>query len=145
MRALLILIILLMGMLGGIFLFVNYKTPLLHIAGKDFRLLVADSPAERAKGLGGRKFLQEDTAMIFVFDTSDIQGFWMKGMEFSIDIIWIDGEKRIVHIEENISPDSYPKVFSPEQESLHVLEANAGFASENNLKEGDRLNFTLSK
>ncbi len=145
MRALLILVILLAATLGGFYTFSNPSQPVLHLQDKVIFLLITDSPIERAKGLGGRKSLPEDTAMIFVFDAPGIQGFWMKGMEFPIDIIWIDGEKRIVNIEENISPDSYPKVFSPEQKSLYVLEANAGFAGENNLKVGDHLNFILSK
>jgi uncharacterized protein len=67
-----------------------------------------------------------------VFDREGYQGFWMKEMNFPIDIVWLNKDKKIVHIEHNVSPDTYPKIFNPNNEfnnekSLYVLETNANF------------------
>ncbi|MCC6314637.1 MAG: DUF192 domain-containing protein, partial [Thermomicrobiales bacterium] len=64
----------------------------------------AADPAARARGLGYREGLAADTGMLFVQDEPSIQSFWMKGMRFCLDIVWIeDGE--IVGAAENACPD----------------------------------------
>lgn len=112
----------------------------LSIQNKNVPLIVVDTPALRTQGLSGRKTLATSTGMFFVFDKADAYGFWMKDMKFPIDIIWLDEKGTIVHIEEKISPDTYPKIFIPPQKSLYVLEVNQGFASQNGLKVGNILN-----
>lgn len=145
MRALFIPVSILFIILAGIFLFFREEKPVLNLSDKNISLIIADTDAERIKGLGGIKSLPENTAMLFVFDSPAKHDIWMKGMQFPIDILWIDGEKKILHIEENISPDTYPKTFSGSDKSLYVLEANAGFSAENNLQVGDILDFVLIK
>lgn len=120
--------------------------PILHLPSKDISLIIADTDATRELGLGGRASIPEDQAILFVFDKPDTYEFWMKDMQFPIDIIWLDAEKSIVFIESDVSPDSYPdSTFAPEKESLFVIEANAGFVSNHNLKVGDKLNIDLKK
>ncbi|MDP3962715.1 MAG: DUF192 domain-containing protein [bacterium] len=135
-----VLILLILLLVAG-----TRSSPVIKLEDREVSLIIADTDLERVRGLGGRRSLPENTAMLFVFDTLGPHGIWMKGMEFPIDILWIDGEKKITHIEKNISPDTYPKVFSAEEESLYILEANAGFSDKNNLMPGDKLNFLLSK
>jgi len=81
--------------------------------------------------------------MLFVFEQENIrQSFWMKDMNFAIDIIWISDEE-IIQIDENIPPpdpgmpDSELKSYLPNQPIDYVLEVNAGFSDENNIKIGD--------
>lgn len=95
------------------------------------------TPQLRHKGLSGRASLPSDRAMLFVFEQSGRHCFWMKGMQFPIDIIWLDKNKEVVHIKQNVTPESYPESFCPTQDARYVVEANAGLAS--GLKVGQRL------
>lgn len=121
----------------------NDRGPSLVVSGKHISLMVVDSQEEREKGLGGMESLPENSAMLFIFQNEDIYNIWMKDMKFPIDIIWLNSSKKIVAIEENISPDTYPEIFSPGEKSFYVLETNAGFVEKNNLLTGNTLDFSL--
>ncbi len=106
-----------------------------------FSVEVAKEKAERVKGLSGREALLKGEGMLFVFEVSDRHGFWMKDMKFPLDIIWIDDNKRVVHIEESVDPNTYPKTFYPEQDSRYVLEIGAGLSAINDIKVGQYVSF----
>lgn len=109
------------------------------IDGQEFNVEVADVASERSQGLSGRSALANDEGMLFVFPESGRFGFWMKDMEFSIDIIWIDEDKRIVHIEENVSPSTYPEAFYSSTNARYVLEVYTGQAAAQGLGLGDEV------
>ena len=67
----------------------------------------------------------------------------MKDMQFPIDIIWLDEAKKIVNLEEYVSPESYPNIFYPSQRSFYIIETNAGFVEKYNLTTGNTLDFSL--
>ena len=115
----------------------------LKIGQEEISLIVRSTSATRTRGLSGTKHLADDSAMLFVFDEADEHGIWMKEMYFPIDIIWLDGNHKIITIEDNVSPDTYPTVFYPKDKSLYVLEVNAGFSERHALKTGDILQFTV--
>ncbi|MEX2340806.1 MAG: DUF192 domain-containing protein [Candidatus Paceibacterota bacterium] len=98
---------------------------------------VADSPDEHAKGLSGVASLGVQEGKLFLFDKEGRYGIWMKDMLIPIDIIWIDNSGRIVHIEENILPESYPTIYSPPVPARFVLEVNAFFVDTFNIQIGD--------
>jgi uncharacterized membrane protein (UPF0127 family) len=50
---------------------------------------LATTVIQQAKGLSGRTGLGENDGMLFLFNRPAIQSFWMKDMNFPIDIIWI--------------------------------------------------------
>jgi len=104
---------------------------------------IVDTPNKRTRGLSGRASLPEDKGMLFLFGEPGNYGFWMRGMRFSLDIIWIKGD-RIVGIEKDIThipPDlSYPLYYPPEAIDK-VLEINAGFADKIGIAIGDRISF----
>ncbi|MBI3341636.1 DUF192 domain-containing protein [Candidatus Curtissbacteria bacterium] len=107
---------------------------------------VAATSNLRKKGLSKRDELPFDKGMIFVFDNTGQYGIWMKDMRFAIDIIWIDADKKIVDIVENVPPepgkaDNKLTVYKPRGDAKYVLEINAGLASANGLQIGDPLNF----
>ncbi len=92
---------------------------------------VVDTPASRAQGLSGRPSLAEDEGMLFVFDHSGKYGFWMKDMLFPIDMIWINEDQVVVHIERNATPSSYfvtnpPQTYVNTPDAKYVLEINSG-------------------
>ena len=91
------------------------------------------------RGLSGRASLAEDQGMLFDFETSDIYKFWMKDMKFPIDMIWFDEDRRVVYIQEDATPESYPESFGPNENTKYVLEVVAGFTQKYNIKIGDKL------
>lgn len=94
---------------------------------------------QHIRGLSGLTELSDGEGMLFVFDKSDKYGFWMKDMFFSIDILWIDEEGKVVHIKENATPESYPEVFKPDIPARFVLEVKAGFVKEEEIGLGTEL------
>ncbi len=109
------------------------------IAEARVQVEVVDSDTKREKGLSGRTSLKPGTGMLFVFDESAKHSIWMKDMLFPIDIIWIADNMQVIHLEENISPDTFPLVFEPSRPALYILEVPAGFVSEEGIKNGDLL------
>lgn len=121
----------------------NKNEVIFLLNNKKISLIIADTEEKREKGLGNRDSLPKNKGMLFVFDKIDIYGFWMKNMRFAIDIVWLDENKKIVHIEKNVLPDTFPNTFIPTQKSLYVIETNAGFVVDNDLEVGKILNLTL--
>src|SRR5574343_264481 len=112
----------------------------LTLNDENINILVSDTPESRVNGLSNRKSLDQNTIMLFVFDIPGIYRMWMKEMYFPLDIIWLDEGLNIIHIEENISPNTYPKIYSSESKSLYVIEANSGFSKRFDLKVGNKIN-----
>jgi uncharacterized membrane protein (UPF0127 family) len=106
---------------------------------------LAVTDEERQQGLMYREKIDSDQGMLFVFEEEDKYSFWMKNMKFSIDILWLDRDKKIVHIERKVPPcKSLPcPTYSPLIPSMYVLELKAGSADENHLKLYDKLEFIL--
>lgn len=100
---------------------------------------VASTAAERQRGLSGRASLQSGHGMLFVFAQPSADGFWMKDMHVSLDIIWADQNGVITTIEQHLSPDTYPRVFYPASPARYVLEVPAGFAASHGIAVGGKL------
>ncbi len=106
---------------------------------------LAVTEEERQRGLMFRHKINPDQGMLFIFKQEDILNFWMKNMNFSLDILWLDREKRIVHIESGVLPcqdPECPSYFSPIP-AQYVLELKAGSAAALQLKVSDQLEFIL--
>lgn len=108
-----------------------------RIGSTSFQASVADTLSERIKGLSNTPFLPEDVVKLFVFGVAGSHSIWMKDMNYALDILWLDEEGLIVHIEENITPETYPKSFSSPVPAWYVVEANAGFVEKHSIKIGD--------
>ena len=111
----------------------EFKIVSLH----DIQLEIVDIPEKRAQGLSGREELASKQGMLFVFDTPEKAGIWMKDMNFSIDIIWFDEQKKVVYIKEHATPESFPEVFIPSILASFVLEVPTGFIKERGIEVGD--------
>lgn len=101
---------------------------------------ISDSDCKRVLGLSGKTSLNEE-GMLFVFNEVGNHGFWMKDMNFPIDILWIGTDYKIIGIENNVSPDSYPKSFGETYLAKYVLEVQANFSLKNKIKLGDKIIF----
>ena len=113
----------------------------LTIGTHRYRLLEAVTAAEQEKGLGGRGPLPEDQGMIFIYGAEAQRCFWMKGMQFSLDIIWLNAHKDVVAMHQNLSPRSYPQIFCPHESAQYIIELNAGQAAQSGVGVGQKLNF----
>lgn len=118
----------------------NYESRVV-VKGKTYTVDVSDTAYTKNKGLSGRTSLPTNRGMIFLFENEDKHSFWMKDMNFSIDIIWIDKNLAVNHIEKAVSPQSYPNVYTPETPSMYVLELASGQADLLGLKIGDKIEF----
>lgn len=86
---------------------------------------VASTPEALSRGLSGVPSLEKNQGMLFVFPIEGRYDFWMKDMNFPIDIVWIDGQNRVVGIIPNLATSTYPNTFSPPGPIKYVLELNA--------------------
>jgi uncharacterized protein len=122
----------------------NTKT--VTIGNANIMVDVADTEVSREQGLSDRDSLPEGTGMLFVFDAPGHYGFWMKDMNFSLDMIFADSSGHIVTVDSNLSPDTYnhqdpqaSKVFYPSSPALYVLEVPAGFAAAHGIQAGEQM------
>ena len=134
-------------LLGGLFLTIkklkpDYEILKIEISGKIFEVEVSDTALKRAKGLSGRETLKENSGMLFLFAKPGKYSFWMAGMNFPLDIIWIN-ENKIVDISKNIQPPKntggLPAIVSPSTEINKVLELSAGAVEKFNIKINDEI------
>ncbi len=137
-----IIVLLIIVISSLIFAAVSSKKPSLTTNYGSIDLLIADTPLLRQRGLSGRSELDENTGMLFLFDSAKSQNcFWMKDMNFAIDMIWLDSDKNVVSVEQNVTPETFPSSFCPEVPALYGLEVNSGIADELKISNGVKLNF----
>lgn len=129
----------------GLAIFLRYKqnhlpTVEVEIGGNRIKAELASSPSSRELGLAGREAISPAGGMLFVFPQLGRHAFWMKGMKFAIDIIWINGDK-IVDIAPKVMPSDSgePRVYVPRDEANFVLEVASGGAELRGWKIGDRV------
>ncbi len=102
---------------------------------------VADTPEERRTGLMFRDSLPEGRGMLFVFDEDSVRTFWMKNTRIPLDMIFINSSLDVVSIQRNAQPClSDPcATYSSHLPVRYVVEANAGFADANGIREGTKV------
>lgn len=104
---------------------------------------LAVTRAEKEQGLGGRTTLGQNAGMLFVYDHKELFEFWMRGMLFPLDFIWIDGE-RVADITLNVPhPEAgeQPVVVKPKVAVDKILELNAGTVGRLGIAIGDTVVF----
>lgn len=74
------------------------------VGDTELRVQLAIEPWEQTLGLGYRNGLEPGTGMLFVNETPSVQTYWMKGMRFCLDIVWIENGQ-VVGAAENACPD----------------------------------------
>ena len=108
---------------------------------------LAISSAQQSLGLGYRNGLAENTGMLFVFDAPQIQTFWMKGMRFCLDIVWVSSTQ-VIGAAESVCPDpaGIADADRPVQTSpapvQYVLEVPAGWLKQHGYGAGTPVNLS---
>ena len=111
----------------------------IQIGGTTITAEVADTEELRKRGLSGRASLAPGNAMLFVFESDNPAGIWMKDMRFSIDIIWIGADSTVIKVADDVSPDTYPNIYYSSSPARYVLEVPAGFAKQMSIVEGTKI------
>ena len=92
-----------------------------------FRVELADDPAERQQGLMFRKSLPRGSGMLFVYDQPGNVTFWMRNTYVPLDLIFADARGQVQRIHHNAQP--LDETLIPGGENIqHVLEINAGLS-----------------
>lgn len=114
--------------------------PKLLMGGEEFIVELAISSEEKQKGLGGRQGIAAQQGMLFVYDHPEQYAFWMKGMQFPLDIIWINGTE-IVDIAQDVPVAAHGVLptYVPQKPADKVLEVNAGTTKRLGVRAGDSI------
>lgn len=103
-------------------------------------LEIADDDYQRQLGLMNRKVMKENEGMLFIFPVQQLQSFWMRNTLISLDIMFVNDQKKIVTIHKNtktLSDTSYPS----SEPSIYVVEVLAGFSDRHNIRIGDKIDW----
>jgi uncharacterized protein len=109
--------------------------------GTTFVLEIADTPDLRGRGYMFRREVGANEGMIFVFDEPGPVSMWMKNTLVPLDMIWLDDEFHVLHLEAHVPPckaDPCPP-YASMRKARYVLEVQGGAAAREGLKVGDRV------
>ncbi len=107
-----------------------------------FDVRLATNDAERERGLMFVKSLPEGQGMLFDFKRDQPVSFWMHNTYIPLDMIFIAGDGRIMHIVENAKPLSDDLI--PSQYPVRaVLEVIGGTAEKLGIKTGDHVSGSI--
>ena len=114
--------------------------------GSTFFVECVVTPAALKKGLSGRQSLPTGTGMLFLFGRLQKQSIWMPGMNFPIDVVWLDENLSVVNITYSAAPciegndcPSYSSLYS----ALYAIEMPAGDAKKYGFAVGTELRVLL--
>ena len=123
------------------------ETPVVRVEDVRFEVEVADTERLIRKGLTGRPYLEERRGMLFIPDGPEAGDFWMKGMLFPLDIIWITSDCRVadvttyVNLPEPGTPDDEIRRYRSYPAAAYTLEVNSGEADRFRIRVGDKVKF----
>ena len=110
-----------------------------------FEAEIAHTPALRTRGLSGRDDLAPQTGMLFVFESGRASSFWMKGMRFALDFVWISNGCEVVAVTVDVPPpasaNSDLPTYSSPSPAAYVFEINAGEVAAHDIVVGDAVRF----
>jgi len=124
------------------------ERPSVTVGEVTFEVEIAGTADEQSRGLSGRDGLAPGTGMLFVYQIPQVSIFWMKGMRFPLDFIWIDQDCEVADTGSNApvpapgTADSKLPLYRSAVTVLYGLEVNAGEVASLGIKPGDRVTFS---
>lgn len=119
--------------------------PQLTVGNCTFNLELANTDALKQQGLSDREKLADNSGMLFIYNTSQVYGFWMIKMKFALDFVWIKDDL-VVDLHENVpyptSQSNIARVY-PKEPVNKVLEINNGKIKECEIKIGEQVKIIL--
>ena len=113
--------------------------PYVELKGHRYTIEIAADDAARAHGLMDRTQMDADHGMLFVFDDDAVRAFWMKNTKIALDMLFFDGDKKLVSIQHRVPPctsNPCPGYWSGAP-ARYVLELNGGESEKLGLTPGD--------
>ena len=110
----------------------------ISIGGIQLQLQLALKPAEQQKGLMHRESLDKDHGMLFLFDSPDRRGFWMRNTCIPLDIGYFDSPGQLLEVHK-LFPFDETAVNSRSREVLIAVETNRGWYAANGIQVGERI------
>lgn len=108
-----------------------------------FDVKLAKTPDQRRVGLTQTPLLKKEEGMLFLYASKGYYSYWMKGMSYPIDILWLDENRKVVTLQEGVPPcvlEDCP-LYSSNHPALYVLEISAGAAKNYNISYGSQARF----
>ncbi len=99
---------------------------------------IADTDAERRRGLMQRRSLGYDRGMLFLFEETSTDGMWMKNTPLPLDIVFVSPDSQVINIARRTTPFS-EETIEPAAPRRFVVEVRAGFANEFGLTDSTRV------
>jgi len=121
----------------------NTNETILDLNGTSFKIEIARTTQERAKGLMNRDKLEWNEGMLFIFDVEQELSFWMKNTRIPLSIIYID-RNGVITDKYDMKPFSLSSVRST-RKCLYAIEANQGFFKQAGLSVGSKINLGIIK
>ena len=126
---------------------VEFPQGTIKLDDKILEVQIADTKELRTRGLSWYpEKLPYDEGMLFVFDGSGTRSMWMLGMQFNLDVIWLDENSNVVAIEKNVPLcETTIEVVACRENGVsgdnakYVLEVTAGFVDKFNITENSKM------
>lgn len=114
------------------------ETAVIDVQGHRVTVELATTPETQETGLSYRESLPDDHGMLFIFPKATNQVFWMNGMRFPLDIVFLRNGT-VIHIAADVPApgDGSPRIVTSVEPSDMVLELNAAAAAAYGLQVGD--------
>ncbi len=141
----LIAISLIVVVLLSLYLLLQTEQSNLRIGEQEVSVTIAQTPEEQRQGLSGTGELKSGTGMLFVYNSYVVPQFWMKDMNYPIDIIWIRDASVTGFVESAPIPvvgQELPR-YQPDEPINYVLEVPAGFVDTHGIEIGDQVDYQL--
>ena len=125
---------------------VKFPRGTIKIDSKILDVQIAETDAQKTRGLMFQNELPDDQGMIFVFSQEQIVPIWMLNMQFPLDIIWFDVNGNVIHIEKNVPPcksaletATCTVQNADGKKAKYVLEVTAGFTDKFHITENSKM------
>ncbi len=125
---------------------VKFPRGTIKVDDKVLDVQIAETDAQKTRGLMFQNELPDDQGMIFVFSQEQVVPIWMLNMQFPLDVIWFDANGNVIHIEKNVPPckSALETVTCTVQnangkKAKYVLEVTAGFSDKYHITENSKM------
>lgn len=118
----------------------------MSVGAQTFYMAVAKTDEERKIGLSETPTLGKSNGLLMVFDTDGQWKIWMKDMQYPIDIVWLDADKKVVYTVRDAQPDKSPhKEYRPQKKARYVAELPSGSVTRYGINNGQQLQFNANE
>ncbi len=90
---------------------------------------LADTPQEQQEGLSNRESSAGEPGMFFAFAEDGEHSVWMKDMKYPLHLVWLNADMKIIDIQYDVHPSTYPTTFKASQPSRYLIELDASLIS----------------